>query len=166
MITHGGNVFDKDTTYLANLTGHLCFGGLSEPMLCGLYRDGRTISFVVPYAVEHHFSNLVWFSDTSHPTILRDLLTGLRYRVKVITRRGCDLATSNMLGTQRNHKPIEYVDHWRSEIDGWIMVDNRHTPKLVIAAVDKHHVLPPRHVLRHAHWARIARGNNRKVYIQ
>jgi hypothetical protein len=71
-----------------------------------------------------------------------------------------------MLGTQRTHKETEYAGHWHHEIDGWIVVDNRFMPKLLIAAVDKHVVTPPQHLLDHTSWARILRSNNRKRFIQ
>lgn len=167
MITHNGSVFAQGVTYYADITGHLAFAGLPATRLHNIYRDGRAFGLLVVDAIEHHFANLARPGTNQDQNILVDTNTGDRLRTKVLTgQSNCDFALSAMLGASRRFKPQDYAAYWRSEIEGWIVIDNRKTPILLIAGVPKHIVSPPFHVLGKPTWAALVRGNPVKVAIQ
>lgn len=166
MLSPNGAIFGTRATYIANLAGDIQFAGIPASRLHEIYRDGRVCGFIMADLLEHHFLNLERVGGTEDPTILEDSFTLRRFRVKIMTKHGCDLDLSSMLGTQRSHLPGQYSAHWSGEIDGWLVVDIRKMPEVTIAAVDKIEVKPPAHRLNQSFWDHLARTNNLQVKLQ
>lgn len=165
MITPNAATFRANTTYLTDLTGHIQFAGIPPDRIYEIYRDGRVPGFVMGDALAYHFVNLQRVGGTEDPTILEDTLTERRFRTKIMTKHGCDLDLSSMLGTQRSHLPGRYVAHWQGDVDGWIVIDIRNMPRLLLAAVDKTLIKPPAHRLNRDFWAYLVRANNQRARL-
>lgn len=162
MFTQDGSTFWPNATYVADLTGHMSFGGMPEHMLHDLYRyNGRALAWPIYKLIAWHFVNLVPRSQHSNAQqVLMDTRTKQRWRLKMFTHtKTCDFSKSGMLGEDRHHKPDKYLEHWARDIEGWIVVDSRKMPSMVIAAVRKHMVIPPFHVMDLTRWQQIASNN-------
>ena len=130
-------IFKTNEIYTEDLL--VSFGALSKRQLADTLRDGRAAAFLVYEHLLAKFSNLRRATDEGRPAdcVINDKENVLQ--VRMVTANGTALNPAKQNGVKRKFDKLEYQDA-RQWVNGYILVDVTHAPRIEYAVVPKDRV--------------------------